>query len=89
MPNIKSQEKRDRQNIKRAEKNKALISKIKTLDKKFKASVEEKDIEKATKDFNDYCKAVDKAAKVNSVHKNFAANRKSRAAKLLNSIKTS
>lgn len=87
MPNIKSQEKRDRQNIKRAKKNQSLISKIRTLNKKFKASIEGKDREKAQKDFNNYCQALDKAVKVKTVHKNFAANKKSRAAKLLNSIK--
>ncbi|MBM3712598.1 MAG: 30S ribosomal protein S20 [Actinobacteria bacterium] len=87
MPNIKSQEKRDKQNIKRAERNQAIISKIRTSDKKFKASVEKKDVEKASGDFNDYCHVLDKAVKVRSVHKNFAANKKSKAAKLLNGIK--
>jgi ribosomal protein S20 len=31
---------------------------------------------------------LDKAAKTNTVHKNFAANKKSKAAKLLNKSKT-
>jgi small subunit ribosomal protein S20 len=84
MPNIKSQVKRDKQNIKRSEKNQALKTRIKTLNKKFRKSVEGKDIEKARENMDDYFKVLDKAAKTNTVHKNFAANKKSKAAKLLN-----
>ena len=84
MPNIKSQEKRDKQNIKRAEKNQALKTRIKTLNKKFRKSVESKDMEKAREGMADYFKVLDKAAKNSTVHKNFAANKKSKAAKLLN-----
>jgi len=86
MPNIKSQEKRDRQNLKRTEKNKALKSKIKTLSKNLEVSVEEKDKETAKADLNLYFKALDKAAKTKTVHKNFAANKKSKAARLLNTM---
>jgi small subunit ribosomal protein S20 len=88
MPNIKSQEKRDRQNIKRAGKNQAIRKKIKTLNKKFEESVEEKDKENAGNNLNKYFQILDKAAKLKSIHKNFAANKKSRAAKLFNSMKT-
>ncbi len=84
MPNIKSQVKRDKQNIKRSEKNQALKTRIKTLNKKFRKSVEAKDIEKARENMDDYFKVLDKAAKTSTVHKNFAANKKSKAAKLLN-----
>lgn len=86
MPNIKSQEKRDRQNIKKTEKNKALKSSIKTLKRNLMDSVEDKDRETALNDFNLYSRALDKAAKVKTVHKNFVANKKSKAAKLLNSL---
>jgi len=88
MPNIKSQEKRDRQNKKRELRNKALKSRIKTLRKKFVRAVENENIEEAEKDLKLLFKALDKAAKKNTVHKNFAANKKSKAAKLLNSIKS-
>ncbi|MBN1298266.1 MAG: 30S ribosomal protein S20 [Actinobacteria bacterium] len=84
MPNIKSQEKRDKQNLKRTEINKAVKSRIKTLDKNLKSSVENKDKEAASNDLNVYFKALDKAAKSGIVHKNFAANKKSKAAKLFN-----
>ena len=88
MPNIKSQIKRDRQNIKRREKNKALKSKIKTLNIKFIQSVEDNNIEEASKNLKLGFKALDKAAKKNVVHKNFAANKKSKASKLLNSMES-
>jgi small subunit ribosomal protein S20 len=86
MPNTKSQEKRDRQNIKRSSKNQTLKSKIKTLIKNLEASVEAKQIEESQKDLKIYFKALDKAASARIVHKNYAANKKSRAAKLVNSL---
>lgn len=88
MPNIKSQEKRDRQNIKRAFKNQALKSKIKTLSKNFQSLVQSKKTDEAKESINEYFKVLDKAAKTNTVHKNFAANKKSKAAKLLNKAKS-
>jgi small subunit ribosomal protein S20 len=88
MPNIKSQEKRDRQNIKRASRNQAAKSKIKTLNKSFQSSVASNKVDEAKESMNEYFKALDKAAKTNTVHKNFAANKKSKAAKLLNKVKS-
>jgi len=87
MPNIKSQEKRDRQNIKRASRNQAAKSKIKTLSKNFQSSATSNQVDEAKGNMNEYFKALDKAAKTNTVHKNFAANKKSKAAKLLNKAK--
>ncbi|MCG2790690.1 MAG: 30S ribosomal protein S20 [Actinomycetia bacterium] len=89
MPNIKSQEKRDRQNIKRRTKNKLLKTRIKTDQKKFAEAVKSKNIEEAEKSFNILSKHLDKAVKKSAVHKNFSANKKSKAAKLVNSIKIS
>jgi small subunit ribosomal protein S20 len=87
MPNIKSQEKRDRQGIKRALKNKVLKTRIKTNKKKLAEVVEGKDLEAAKTNLSLYFKSLDKAAKNSAVSKNFAANKKSKAAKLLNSLK--
>ncbi|MGM0365258.1 MAG: 30S ribosomal protein S20 [Actinomycetota bacterium] len=87
MPNIKSQEKRDRQNIVRNLNNKALKTRIRSLHKKFLQSVESKDAEAAKKNLDMLYKALDKAAKKNAVHANFAANKKSKAAKKLSSLK--
>jgi len=89
MPNIKSQEKRDRQNIKRRIKNRLLKTRIKTDQKKLAEAVKSKNIEEAEKNFNILSKHLDKAVKKSAVHKNFSANKKSKAAKLVNSIKIS
>ena len=89
MPNIKSQEKRDRQNIKRRTGNKLLKTRIKTDQKRFAEAVNSKNIEEAEKNFNILSKHLDKAVKKGAVHKNFSANKKSKAAKLVNSIKKS
>lgn len=87
MPNIKSQEKRDRQGIKRALKNKVLKTRIKSNKKKLAIAVEGKDFDAAKADVSLYFKSLDKAAKKSAVSKNFVANKKSKAAKLVNSLK--
>jgi small subunit ribosomal protein S20 len=86
MPNIKSQIKRDRQNKKRTIKNKALKSVIKSAQKNLIASVEEKKLEDAKSDLAKLDKALDKAVKNSAVHKNYSANKKSQAARLVNSL---
>ena len=86
MPNIKSQEKRDRQNIKRRAKNNFLKSRIKTDQKKVIDAVKDKNTEEAKKNMDILFKHLDKAVKTAAVHKNFSANKKSKAAKLVNSI---
>jgi small subunit ribosomal protein S20 len=87
MPNIKSQIKRDKQNKKRTLKNRVLKSRIKTTQKDLIEMVESKDAQKAQEALNKLNKALDKAVKNSAVHKNYAANKKSSASKLLNSIK--
>jgi len=89
MPNIKSQKKRDRQNIKIRTGNKLLKTRIKTNQKRLAESVKNKNIEEAEKNFNILSKHLDKAVKKGAVHKNFSANKKSKAAKLVNSIRKS
>ena len=86
MPNIKSQIKRDRQNKKRTIKNRALKSRIKTSEKKLIASVESKNQEEAKKDLDALYKNLDNAVRKSAVHKNFASNKKSKKAKLVNSM---
>lgn len=86
MPNIKSQEKRDRQNIKRKEKNTFLKARIKTDKKNLIKAVEENNPEEAKKNLGILFEHLDKAVKRSAVHKNFAANKKSKASKLVNSI---
>jgi len=89
MPNIKSQEKRDRQNIKRRTRNRFLKARIKTDQKNLAEAVDKKNKEEADSNLNLLFKHLDKAAKNRAVHKNFSANKKSKAAKLVNSIKKS
>jgi len=86
MPNIKSQEKRDRQNIKRKEKNTFLKARIKTDRKKVIEAVKENNPEEARKNLSILFKHLDKAVKKGAIHKNYAANKKSKAAKMVNSI---
>jgi small subunit ribosomal protein S20 len=86
MPNIKSQEKRDRQNIKRKEKNTFLKARIKTDRKKVIKAVKENNPEEAKKNLSILFKHLDRAVKKGAVHKNYAANKKSKAAKMVNSI---
>lgn len=87
MPNIKSQIKRDRQNKKRTVKNKVLKSKIKTSRAALALSVESGKVDDAEIALKRLDKALDKAAKSGAVHKNYSANKKSQAARLVNSIK--
>ncbi len=89
MPNIKSQKKRDRQNIKIRTGNKLLKTRIKTDQKRLAEVVNSKNIEEAEKNFNILSKHLDKAVKKGAVHKNFSANKKSKAAKMVNSIRKS
>ena len=85
MPNIKSQIKRDRQNIKRELKNKSLKTRIKKIKKNLISDTQQGDAEILQNDLREYFKKLDKAAKKGAIHKNFVANKKSKAAKLVNS----
>jgi len=85
MPNIKSQIKRDRQNIKRELKNKSLKTRIKKIKKNLISDAQQGDAEILQNDLREYFKKLDKAAKKGAIHKNFVANKKSKAAKLVNS----
>jgi len=87
MPNIKSQEKRDRQNSKRRDKNRLLKSRIKTDQKKINRAVTDKNVEEAESNLKTLFKHLDKAVKNRAVHKNYSSNKKSQSAKMVNSIK--
>ena len=87
MPNIKSQIKRDKQNKKRTIKNKVLKSRIKTAKSNLVDKVKANNLEEAEAGLKVLDKALDKAVKGGAVHKNYSANKKAQAAKLVNSIK--
>jgi small subunit ribosomal protein S20 len=84
--NIKSQMKRNRQTIVRHERNKAVRSTLKTNLKKFRIAAESGDAEAATTAFQAAKKNLDKAAQSGVVHANYAANKKSKMEKQLQSL---
>ena len=77
MANIKSQIKRNKQNEKRHERNKAVKTGLKTAVRKFREAAEAGDAAQAQELARDASKKLDKAASKGVIHKNQAANRKS------------
>jgi small subunit ribosomal protein S20 len=75
--NIKSQIKRNKQNEKRHERNKAVKTGLKTAVRKFREAAESGDPAQAQVLARDAAKKLDKAASKGVIHKNQAANRKS------------
>ena len=84
MANIKSQIKRNKQNDRRHERNKAVRTSLKTATKKVRTSIAEGDAESATAQAREAYRALDKAASGGILHKRTAARRKSRLAKAAN-----
>ena len=83
MANIKSQIKRNRQNEAQRVRNKGVRSALKTRVKRFEEVVASGDSEAAHKEYLIAAQALDKAASAGIIHKNKAANKKSRLAKRL------
>jgi small subunit ribosomal protein S20 len=86
MANIKSQIKRNRQNEAARVRNKAKRSALKTQVKRFLDAVETGDRDAAQEAYRGTARAFDKAARAGVIHKNKAANKKSRLAKRLSSL---
>ena len=86
MANIKSQIKRNRQNIAAHERNKAVKSALKTSVRKFREAAEAGDADEAKAAAHDASKQLDKAASKGVIHKNQAANRKSSIQKKASSL---
>ena len=83
MANIKSQIKRNKQNEKAHQRNKAVKSELRTHVRKFREAVETGNIEVATDAMRTASRKLDKAVSKGVIHKNQAANRKSAIAKRL------
>ena len=83
MANIKSQIKRNRQNEKAHQRNKAVKSSLRTHIRKFRDAADSGNIEEATEALRVATRQLDKAASKGVIHKNQAANRKSAIAKRL------
>jgi small subunit ribosomal protein S20 len=79
--NIKSQIKRNRQNEKAHERNKAVKTGLKTATRKFREAVEAGDKTAAVEAAKAACRKLDKAVSKGVIHKNQAANKKSAIAK--------
>jgi small subunit ribosomal protein S20 len=86
MANLTSQIKRNRQNAKRAEHNKAVRTALKTSTKKVRAAVADGDADGAVERARETSRALDKAVSKGIVHKRTAARRKSRLAKAAASV---
>jgi small subunit ribosomal protein S20 len=81
--NIKSQIKRNKQNEKRHQRNKAAKSALRTYVRKFREAADTGNVDEATEALRVACRQLDKAASKGVIHKNQAANRKSAIAKRL------
>ncbi|MFE7223750.1 30S ribosomal protein S20 [Nocardioides sp. NPDC057577] len=86
MANIKSQIKRNKQNEKAHERNKAVKSELKTVIRKFHAAAESGEKDAAVETAKVATKKLDKAVSKGVIHKNQAANRKSAIAKKASSL---
>jgi small subunit ribosomal protein S20 len=75
--NIKSQIKRNKQNEKRHQRNKAVKSELKTLVRKFREAADSGDKDTAVTASRAAARKLDKAVSKGVIHKNQAANRKS------------
>ena len=81
MANIKSQIKRNKQNEKRHERNKAVKTGLKSAVRKFREAAESGEKDKAVELSRAAARKLDQAASKGVIHKNQAANRKSSIAK--------
>jgi len=79
--NIKSQIKRNKQNEKARQRNKAVKSALKTSVRQFREAAEAGDTDKATQAMRTAYVKLDKAVSKGVIHRNQAANRKSAIAR--------
>lgn len=86
MANIKSQIKRNRQNIKRRARNRVVRGNFRSALRKARLAIESGDVEQANTAAQAATKALDKAAAKGVIHKNKAARQKSRLMQRLHSM---
>ncbi|MGH3408303.1 MAG: 30S ribosomal protein S20 [Streptosporangiaceae bacterium] len=87
MANIKSQIKRNKQNEKARQRNKAVKSELKTAVRKFREAADAGNVDEATLAMRAASVKLDKAASKGVIHKNQAANRKSAIAQRAEQLK--
>jgi small subunit ribosomal protein S20 len=86
LANIKSQIKRNRQNIKRRARNRVVRGNFRSALRKARLAIESGDVEQANTAAQAATKALDKAAAKGVIHKNKAARQKSRLMQRLHSM---
>jgi small subunit ribosomal protein S20 len=89
MANIRSQIKRNRQNEKHAERNKAVRTALKTSTKKVRSAVTAGEADQAAAMQREAARSLDKAVAKGILHKRTAARRKSRLARASSSAAAS
>ena len=87
MANIKSQIKRNKQNEKARQRNKAVKSELKTSVRKFREAADTGNVDEATQAMRSAATKLDKAVSKGVIHQNQAANRKSAIAKRVEQLK--
>ena len=87
MANIKSQIKRNKQNEKARQRNKAVKSSLKTAARSLREAADSGDADKASEALRAAYVKLDKAVSKGIIHKNQAANRKSALAKRVATLK--
>ena len=86
MAHNKSAVKRNRTSQAANLRNRARVSELKTIEKRLRAAVAEGDAAAAGELAKKFTSKLDKVAKTGTIHANRAANKKSQADKLVNSI---
>ena len=86
MANIHSQVKRNLRTERERQENRRYSSSVKTYFRHLEQAVEAKDAEQAQTAYRELSSRIDRAARTGVFHKNTAARKKSRAARLVNGI---
>lgn len=81
MANTKSADKRARQSVKRRDRNRATVSRLRTAVKKVRGAIEQGDADAAKKALPAALATVDASATKGVIHRNAAARTKSRLSK--------
>ncbi len=83
MANIESQKKRIQRSAREHDENRRVQSSVKTYFRNLEDAVKEGDSDKTAETHRVLVSKIDKAAKIGALHKNSAARKKSRAARML------
>jgi small subunit ribosomal protein S20 len=82
MPNIKQQKKRVRSTARERLENLRYRSTVKTLTRRLEAAVDDGDAERVAAEHRELVRWIDRAAARGALHRNTAARRKARAARI-------